>query len=875
MGAPIGALVGALLAAARITLSPGIDVTSDAEAPELVAELKAGLEALPEALRQPPGGPLSFHLRAEPSAWGLGDGSSERPEFSPDGSTFYLYAFLEADEPRAQLRLEKLTSPERRRLWWRRAVIHAVLHRWDEALKLSREGRWRRAGDWLSPGDRIGILNPQPYNSYAWSFSRARGQTSPEEDLATFAEELFASPEHLRDDALPADDRVACQEFTRIRALDALLREHRLGSLPLRPSCPGFERWARPGQLAQLEVLFVNATDRVESLFGHMMLRPVFKPSEEAVEAPGFGTVVQLTAWTDSAQSSLAYVFRGLTGGFNTIVSASPSYLSLEPVLTQEQRSVRRFRLTLSEPESQRVLERVWELERRGYFRYFFFSDNCATVLLRLINTALDDAHQVRVYNPAFVAPAAVLDGLARIELAGRRLLEPVGAPLLSTADHAVLAEARRTRTVAALGNAFPAAESARLLQLHDLTRSTQAQRREAAWRDMTPVLQRGLLASEAANAQLALEYLVDSVAVEKALLDQLELKRRDAAPPAPKSDKAVDLKTMVEQRQRAFQRETHPPNEEPPELPAAAPRDALTPEDRRAFEAATDALGVIADGPAREVDAVELFRRREAERTTQEETSARRGIPRSGWTRLAVAGGVTRLPSGGWAAQVGIRTALLLEQFGEPLQHAYSPRSEISLLSVELQATSGEGRTWLSGESVTLFRYRMLYDALPQSGGLFAPGVGWGAGLGYERAEHLGLDARFALGGELLFSSAVDAAPSERFFLLSLGGELQVRPEEDGVKLALAPRVSLLHRVALSDERFNAVEGKLEWAPAFVLGGEIHHELKASLSLSLLLPRLLGIRWLVKPEVKVGFDVTPDETLAPGASAVLNLEPL
>jgi hypothetical protein len=168
-----------------------------------------------------------------------------------------------------------------------------------------------------------------------------------------------------------------------------------------------------------------------------------------------------------------------------------------------------------------------------------------------------------------------------------------------------------------------------------------------------------------------------------------------------------------------------------------------------------------------------------------------------------------------------------------------------------------------------------MLYDALPQSGSPFAPGVGWGAGLAYERAEQLGLDARFALGAELLFSSAVDAAPSERLFLLSLGGEVQVRPEADAVAVALAPRVSLLHRVAVGEARFNAVQGKLEWAPAFVLGRGVLHELKAALSLSLLLPRLLGIRWLVRPEVKVGFAVAPGEALAPGATATLHLEPL
>lgn len=861
-------------------LAPGVELLPPGPGqpqwtPELVAELRLGLAALPERLRAPPTGTLKLSLHAEPSDFGLGDGSPQRPEWSGALEVFHLYAFREGSEPRASARLAGLSPSEREALWRRRAVVHALVRRWDAHLGLSSTGGWRRASDWLAPGERAGVLKHAPYNTYAWSFSRHRGEASVALDLATFAEELYAPAESVRADALASDDQVRCQEFSKARALAAALEAAGLAAAAPRGPCPAFERWARPAQLSHLEVLFVAATNRPESMFGHMMLRPVFRPGPEAVEAPGFGTVVQLSAWVDPRHGPFEYLWRGLTGGYTTVVSASPTFLALGPVLAREQRSVRRFRLQLPPEANLRLMERIWELERRGFFQYRFFSDNCATVLLRLVNVALDDAHQVRVRNPIFVAPAAMLDALARVELKGpdgarRTLLAPEAGALLSSFDRALLAEARRAESAALLAQALPPAEGQALLLAHGASRSRQAAARAAGYRDAGRLFERALLAADARAAGLAHAWLRDSVAVEQALLDLLEERRRLAAPPAMAAGPSVE--EVLARRQRYFQSESRPPEQEEPPPPEPA---WLSPEDEVAFDAAVDALGALSEGALGGASPRALLEQEAAARAEAERAEAQAGLPRSGWTRLGAFGGAALSSQGAVAGVAGIRSALLLEELGEPLQHAYSPTTEVALLAIELLVASGPRGAALAGEAVTLFRYRTLASGLPQQAPALPMGLGWGVGLHFDDARLLGHEPRFAFGGELLASSGALESPSRRLFVLSAGGEVQVRLRADRAVPALAPRLGLLHRVALGERRFNALRAQLEWSPAFVLGGPVVHELRAKAELSVLLPRLLGFHWLFKPEARAGFAVEPGGLVRPGVMLAAGLEAL
>ena len=145
---------------------------------ELKEDLALGLAALPPAARLP----LEVDLHAEATPLGLGDATHP---FLVDGR-LQLYAYREADDARAAARLSSLSEDERRRLWRRRAVVHAIIRKWDERLRWSARAGWRSLAGWDGAS---------PLLVYPWAYSRRDGMQSPAQDLATFAEELLVPAE--------------------------------------------------------------------------------------------------------------------------------------------------------------------------------------------------------------------------------------------------------------------------------------------------------------------------------------------------------------------------------------------------------------------------------------------------------------------------------------------------------------------------------------------------------------------------------------------------------------------------------------------------------------------------------------------------------
>ncbi len=344
-----------------------------------VRALWAAFTSLPDRARAFPGGPLAFGWRGEElTALGMGDGSRALPEWEEGRRRFLLYE------------LPAVTSPEQAALWRRRALVHAVVRRWE----------W--AHDWSRT-----FPSARP--------SRERGEDSRALDLVTFAEELL-----VPDPQAPADSQAACEAPSRARFVF-----EKLGALPSHPArCEAFLAWARPQDLSHHELLFALPTGKRPVLpFGQLLLRPVHReapsrpagPSPEVRGGPGF--VAHLP---EASEHSLRRRFwLGLFGGYRRQVTSEG--------LEDDPRTLRRFRLRLSGDENLRLLERLWELEQRGDDRYWLLTQNGATWVADAVEVAVGDARRVRLpWLPPWL-PGNVLDALARAEL-----IEEVLAPLLA-----------------------------------------------------------------------------------------------------------------------------------------------------------------------------------------------------------------------------------------------------------------------------------------------------------------------------------------------------------------------------------------------------------------------------------------------------------
>ena len=119
------------------------------------------------------------------------------------------------------------------------------------------------------------------------------------------------------------------------------------------------------------------------SIMGHSILM---------LKKPGRSTIVNY-AMSYSARlpkdvDPLTYITKGLLGGFGGIIKVEPFYHKIVEYRKIENRNMWEFELNLSEEEVQLITYHLWELKRGDFFKYYFFDENCAYLLVALIDMA-------------------------------------------------------------------------------------------------------------------------------------------------------------------------------------------------------------------------------------------------------------------------------------------------------------------------------------------------------------------------------------------------------------------------------------------------------------------------------------------------------
>ncbi|RKI66654.1 DUF4105 domain-containing protein [Corallococcus sp. AB049A] len=880
--------VAALEATAGIVLRG--DAARDAW---LVTDVEAGLEALPPAMRRPPGGRLEFVLHPEPAPLGLGDGTKARPDWSEQREQFHLYRYAPSEERRATLRLSRLTDTESAHLWRRRAVVHAVMQRWDDARGWSKRPQWRRLDGWLLPFERPLTWKESASITYAGAFSRARGQVSASLDFVTFAEELFVPVESLRPDALPVDDQVRCQEFSKARALSEFITEARLGTLPAKGGCPAFDAWAEADALSHLEVLLVAASGRQpQSLFGHLLLRPVWREGAR-VQGPGFERVVQLVALTGMEEKGLGYLMKGMTGGYNTVFLTGTLGDITHESLELEQRTIRRFRLNLTPGESQRMLERIWELERRGYLGYYFFTDNCAAALLFLLNGSLENGRHVSAPGMLWVLPTATLDTLAKTNVVDAKggtvpLLEHVPDAFESTGDRARRARVEQERLLTKLATLLPSRALEPLHHVHRQLQSPEPGVRRQAYAQLPHAVTTALDARadtrEALHAYVAHAVRVERAAVDQAEAEKLAIERERLV--------AVELKGAggaaqgVKDRQRLFEREDAMQRKLAVLDRTALLQQALdtatkrlpTPDELKAlvraehteaaFAAATEAQGTLNDGPFADVDPRVFLAKDHEQKKEAETTWARGALRESGAARMVVSGGVDFPEVGAARPVVSLRTSAMNESLGDARLHGFQSSSELRVLDGELSVEPRWGVPRIIGSRLTLVGYRTLLPELPQQQRSLSDSLGWGAEARMSTDIDRPLPYRATVEAEAL---GVVAA-SERFdtFLaVGLGAQATMAWTRGETVPHVGPRLSLAHRTGLPGPGNSALRLEATYVPSWRMGitPGFTHEADATLQVEWYLGRVARWSVLLTPRAQVHWEGTLASWAGPGRS--------
>jgi Domain of unknown function (DUF4105) len=207
------------------------------------------------------------------------------------------------------------------------------------------------------------------------------GATDPEAELqATLA--AFFDPRPYRKGAQAARCRFPAR---------ALWLQEQLGmdvnQLPP-TECPDYTLWRERLPVRNVTLVFPSAyVNSPASMYGHTFLRlDPARAATDTTEQPLLAYTISYAA-AASVQEGMMFAVKGLVGAYPGTLSNGPYYMRLREYVHLENRDIWEYPLTLTPPEINRLQAHTWELAFTT-FDYYFFDENCAYLLVNLIDIA-------------------------------------------------------------------------------------------------------------------------------------------------------------------------------------------------------------------------------------------------------------------------------------------------------------------------------------------------------------------------------------------------------------------------------------------------------------------------------------------------------
>ena len=195
--------------------------------------------------------------------------------------------------------------------------------------------------------------------------------------------ELTATLQALYGPANAGQQHAQCVYPARTRWLKAQLN---LADLPA-VDCRDFTQWFKDVSPHSAVMIFPAAyLNSPSSMFGHTLLR-IDQADVQSDKTALLSYAINFGAYIEGSDNSLLYAWKGLMGGYPGLFALVPYQEKLSEYRSLENRDLWEYRLNLSQAETERMVEHVWEL-KQIQFDYFFFDENCSYRLLELLQVA-------------------------------------------------------------------------------------------------------------------------------------------------------------------------------------------------------------------------------------------------------------------------------------------------------------------------------------------------------------------------------------------------------------------------------------------------------------------------------------------------------
>ncbi|MGH8386671.1 MAG: DUF4105 domain-containing protein [Pseudomonas sp.] len=207
-------------------------------------------------------------------------------------------------------------------------------------------------------------------------FLAADGNEHPDRELAATVQALYAP-------ASAGEQHAQCVYPARTRWLKAQLNLTDLPAL----DCADFKQWFKDVSPHSAVMIFPAAyLNSPSSMFGHTLLR-IDQADVQSDKTSLLSYAINFGAYIEGSDNSILYAWKGLMGGYPGLFALVPYQEKLSEYRSLENRDLWEYRLNLTQQETARMVEHVWELKQIK-FDYFFFDENCSYRLLELLQVA-------------------------------------------------------------------------------------------------------------------------------------------------------------------------------------------------------------------------------------------------------------------------------------------------------------------------------------------------------------------------------------------------------------------------------------------------------------------------------------------------------
>ncbi|WP_323145683.1 DUF4105 domain-containing protein [Pseudomonas marginalis] len=253
------------------------------------------------------------------------------------------------------------------------APLYAAPHLDDQRLQqLANDPFWLSLGHYEAGK----ISGWRSYVSEKKFFLAADGAHHPDAELKATVEALYA-PASL------GEKHAQCVYPARTRWLKDQLH---LTDLPA-VDCKEFKQWFKDVAPHSAVMIFPAAyLNSPSSMFGHTLLR-IDQADVQSNKTALLSYAINFGAYIEGSDNSILYAWKGLMGGYPGLFALVPYQEKLSEYRSLENRDLWEYRLNLTQVETERMVEHVWEL-KQIQFDYFFFDENCSYRLLELLQVA-------------------------------------------------------------------------------------------------------------------------------------------------------------------------------------------------------------------------------------------------------------------------------------------------------------------------------------------------------------------------------------------------------------------------------------------------------------------------------------------------------